>query len=241
MSAPDDERRGGRAWSDAVARRPGGYDVTWTHTVEGPDAQARFDALVLAAAPGARVLDLGCGDAAFTVRIARVAAHVTGVDFSEGMLALARERAGRAGAANVEFLLGHARTEADLPRGAFDLAYSRRGPNITVTVPDAVRPGGTLLGLHPLDDASGEARYAAGLAASGLEVVRFEGLEDRLRFPTLADLAGYLQRSPGMPDLRRPEHREELEARAAELARPDGGYAKRVRFLLWEARVPARP
>lgn len=240
MSLPEDERRGGRAWSDAVARRPGGYDVTWTHTVEGPDAQARFDALVLDAARGARALDLGCGDAAFTLRVAGVAAHVTGVDYSEGMLGLARARAGREGAGNVDFLLGHARTGIDLPRAAFDLAYSRRGPNITVAVPAAVRPGGALLGLHPLDDASGEARYAKGLAASGLEVVRFEGLDDVLLFPTLEDLAGYLQRSPGMPDLRRPEHREELEARAAELVRPGGGYAKRVRFLLWEARVPLR-
>ncbi len=42
-----------------------------------------------------RVLDLGCGTGRHALRLAAVGAQVTAVDFSEGMLARARNRAGR--------------------------------------------------------------------------------------------------------------------------------------------------
>ncbi|MFD1731317.1 hypothetical protein ACFSC4_09960 [Deinococcus malanensis] len=35
------------------------------------------------------------------------------------------------------------------------MAYTRRGPNITVVVPALVRAGGVLLGLHPLERDAG--------------------------------------------------------------------------------------
>ncbi|MFD1731316.1 hypothetical protein ACFSC4_09955 [Deinococcus malanensis] len=41
-----------------------------------------------------------------------------------------------------------------------------------------------------------------------------------------------------MPDVRQPEHADLLRALAREHAHPEGGYAKPVRWLLWEARVP---
>jgi len=51
----------------------------------------------------ARVLDLGCGDGTLTARLAALFPHgeVVGIDASEGMLAIARQKAAR----NVRFLL----------------------------------------------------------------------------------------------------------------------------------------
>jgi SAM-dependent methyltransferase len=80
---------------------------------------------------GMRALDIGCGCGNQTLALARqigAGGHITGVDISEPMLALARQRAGDAGsdAAGVEFLLADASSHAFAP-GSFDLLFSRFG------------------------------------------------------------------------------------------------------------------
>ena len=231
-----DNQSAGRTWSDDLARRPGGYAQTWDQWVEGPDAQAQFDALVLEQAAGQTVLDCGCGDGQFTVQVAHTARQITGLDYSAGLLAHAERNAAQAGISNISFVLGHARQEVSLQPETFDLAYSRRGPNISLVIPTCVRRGGLLLGLHPLSDASQAMRYSDSLRESNLELLHLEGIDDTLRFPTLDDLAGFLNRTPGMPDVRQPEHSGLLMEQAAALAHRGGGYAKRVHYLLWMAR-----
>ncbi|PYE52745.1 class I SAM-dependent methyltransferase [Deinococcus yavapaiensis] len=231
-------REGGQAWSDEVASRPDGYRQTWTQWIEGPNAQGLFDALVLQRATGRTVLDCGCGDGVFTLGVARVTAHVTALDFSGGMLDQARRVVRNAGMTNVDFVHGHARRDAPPKAEHFDVAYSRRGPNITLVVPRTVKRGGVLLGLQPLRDAAGEERYRLGLAESRLDVVRFEAYDDVLCFPTLDDFTRYLSRVPGMPDFRRAEHAELLGAHAEQARRRDGTFGAPVHYLLWEARRP---
>lgn len=73
-------------------------------------------------------LDIGCGCGNQTLALARMlgpAAHVTGIDVSEPMLAVARTRAAD-GAARLEFLRADAATHAFAP-GSFDLLFSRFG------------------------------------------------------------------------------------------------------------------
>lgn len=54
------------------------------------------------------VLDLGCGPGTISVEMARLVApgNVTGIDFSESQVLLARKHAGEAGVSNVDFHLG---------------------------------------------------------------------------------------------------------------------------------------
>ena len=86
--------------------------------------------LLDAIAPGtdAQVLDVGCGTGAVALAIAgRLGpeAHVTGVDISAPMIALARERAQRAGLA-VDFIVADAQQHAFAP-GSLDRIVSRFG------------------------------------------------------------------------------------------------------------------
>jgi ubiquinone/menaquinone biosynthesis C-methylase UbiE len=74
------------------------YDDLADRWADIVDTEARDDVLwstlesMLPDPPGARVLDAGCGSGVFTARLADAGADVVGVDLSEEMLAVARDR-----------------------------------------------------------------------------------------------------------------------------------------------------
>lgn len=91
-----------------------------------PFGEAAIEALALG--PDDRVVDIGCGTGATTLRLsAQVApSDVVGVDISATMLGLARQRAAAAGTTNVRFV--NADVQVDPIEGApFDAAFSRFG------------------------------------------------------------------------------------------------------------------
>jgi SAM-dependent methyltransferase len=109
---------------------------------------------ILAAQPGERVLDVGCGCGDTALAIARAvgpAGRVLGVDISMPMLARARERAAAAGLANASFEHADAQTHA-LPAAAFDALFSRFGvmffeapATAFANLARALRPGGRVV------------------------------------------------------------------------------------------------
>jgi SAM-dependent methyltransferase len=105
----------GRAWVDeqeSLDRMFGSFEAMLADTVS----------------PGSRVLDIGCGTGATTIAAARRAGpegRVTGIDISEPMLALARERAAHAGVA-AQFIQADAEI-AVLEPASFDSLISRFG------------------------------------------------------------------------------------------------------------------
>lgn len=81
------------------------------------------------ARPGERVLDVGCGPGATAIPLAAAVGpigQVTGVDISEPMLGLLRQRIAERGIANVVPLLADAQSHA-FPPASFDLITSRFG------------------------------------------------------------------------------------------------------------------
>src|SRR3954470_2607930 len=109
--------------------------------------------LVLAAnpQPGERALDLCCGTGDISFALARKGASVLGLDFSEPMLRIARQRAVQAG--SVEFVQGDAQA-LGFEDGSFDIVtigYGFRNlpdPRAGLIEMDRVtRPGGRLLAL----------------------------------------------------------------------------------------------
>ena len=157
--APDGNAAQIAYWNDRAAGN-------WTALQERLDAvfaPLTHDALrAAAAAPGERVIDVGCGCGATILALAeRVAptGHVTGLDVSEPMAARARERIAGAGL-GAEVLVSDA-TSHPFPRADADLMFSRFGVMFFAdpvaafaNLRRAMRPGGRLLfaAWRPLAD-----------------------------------------------------------------------------------------
>lgn len=128
----------------------------WTRHADGIDkmlgrlTQAAFD--VLALRSGERVLDVGCGGGATTLKAAAIvgeAGRAVGVDISRPLLELGRQRA--AGRDNIAFVEADAGA-AQIPGAPFDAAFSRFGVmffeepvRAFENIRRAVAPGGRLV------------------------------------------------------------------------------------------------
>ena len=112
----------------------------------------RLVAEVAALKPG-RALDVGCGEGADAIWLARSGWTVTAIDISDVALSRAREAAGRAGAA-VEWARGDA-LQTPFAAGSFDLVSMQypalpkaAGEAAVRKLLDTVRPGGLLVAVY---------------------------------------------------------------------------------------------
>jgi malonyl-CoA O-methyltransferase len=111
--------------TDALASVRSGYD-RWSavYDHDGNPLQALEGPVVRAAAGdvcGLNVLDLGCGTGRHALWLAAAGARVTGVDFSDGMLAEARRKPG---ADAVRFVVHDLHELLPFADGEFDLVVS---------------------------------------------------------------------------------------------------------------------
>ncbi len=103
---------------------------------------------------GESVLEIGCGTGAVTLPLAQAVGEngrVVGVDLSEPMLDVARQRLSESGTRNTTLLLGDAQV-MPLERSAFDIATSRMGVMFFAdsvaafhNIAGALKPGGRLV------------------------------------------------------------------------------------------------
>jgi SAM-dependent methyltransferase len=114
-------------------------------------------------------LDVGCGEGADAIWLAREGWTVTAIDISDIALTRAREAGIRAGVA-VEWVCGSA-LETPLPAGSFDLVSMQypallkaSGEAAVRTLLDTVRPGKLLLAVyHDLNDEQREHMKSRGV------------------------------------------------------------------------------
>lgn len=123
---------------------------------------------LLAPEPGERILDLGCGDGALTIRLLERGCEVIGIDASADMVAAARER-------GINALVGDAHAlEYD---GEFDAIFSNAAlhwmdepQQVIHSVRRALKPGGRFVG-----EFGGEGNVAAVMTGVR-KVLRRRGL-----------------------------------------------------------------
>jgi ubiquinone/menaquinone biosynthesis C-methylase UbiE len=92
------------------------HDANPLQALEGPHVRA-----ALGDVRGLNVLDLGCGTGRHSLWLAAAGATVTGVDFSEAMLAEAR---GKLGSEAIRFVVHDLHEPLPFPAGRFDLVVS---------------------------------------------------------------------------------------------------------------------
>lgn len=95
--------------------------------LDGSDGEDEFDEELLKIVRDKEVLDIGCGPGEFTLRVARRAKHVVGIDSSETALRLAKQNLSRTRLENIAFLKGKAE-RLQVPEETYDVVFSRRGP-----------------------------------------------------------------------------------------------------------------
>jgi SAM-dependent methyltransferase len=118
--------------------------------------------------PPGRALDVGCGEGADAMWLARNGWTVTAIDISDTALQRARDAARKVGVV-VEWVCGDALVTA-FPARSFDLLSIQypalpkaAGESAVRTLLDTVRPGGLLLAIyHDLDDAHREHMKSRG-------------------------------------------------------------------------------
>jgi SAM-dependent methyltransferase len=167
---------------------PAGQAVEWDARYGEHDAamwsgrpNGRLVAEVADLSPG-RALDVGCGEGADAVWLARRGWTVTGIDVSDLALQRARAAAERVGVA-IEWTCGDA-LRTGLPARSFDLVSlqypalpAAPGEAAVQTLLDTVRPGGVLLAVyHDLDD-----EHREHMKAQGFDPADYVSADDLVR------------------------------------------------------------
>src|SRR5207249_30390 len=96
-----------REYWERVYALPENYMVESAVT-EGNDGEDEFDARMLDACVGRVVLDVGCGDGLFTIRMAERAEEVIGGDFSRIAISEARKNLANSGKRNLRLEIANA-------------------------------------------------------------------------------------------------------------------------------------
>ncbi len=220
-----------REYWEKVYALPENY-MAETALTEGNDGEDEFDAKMLDACVGRVVLDVGCGDGLFTIRMAERAEQIIGVDFSRIAVAEAKKNLGKSESKNLRFEMANAES-LNFPKEAFDLVTCRRGPvtdgerslreshrvlkrsGILMEITIGERDKENLVQIFGRGQMLASERVIA-LKERMLRQAGFKNLEIKEYiateiFPTIRDLTIRLKNSPIIPSFNAERDRQHLE------------------------------
>lgn len=171
------------------------HESLWEALPEGtrpPHLEARMAFLLEHAQPGARVLDVGCGEGWFTGALARAGREAVGIDVAEEPLRRAREREGE-----LDVRLVPAEGPWPLEDVSFDAVWAGEAiEHVTDTsgwlseVRRVLRSGGSLALSTPAHEPL--TRLALGLSGRAF-AAHFDPRSDHLRFYTRRTVVALLE------------------------------------------------
>ncbi len=106
--------------------------------------ERRLGAIEAALAPDSAVLDMACGSGLMAVRIAPQLRHLTAIDISPKMIAIARDRARAAGVGNISFSVTSVE-DFTAPPASFDVVLAMSILHLLDDPPGAIAKAFTLL------------------------------------------------------------------------------------------------
>jgi ubiquinone/menaquinone biosynthesis C-methylase UbiE len=115
-----------------------------------------FEAQVQPRAAGAKVLEFGCGDSSYAVKLSQWGGSVTAIDISDEAIEETRRRVRDAGFLNRTSLIRMNAEELDFPEASFDLVVGRAIlhhldlEKSYAAISRVLRPGGAAIFLEPL-------------------------------------------------------------------------------------------
>lgn len=130
------------------------------------------------------ILDLGCGTGYLSTWYAGLADRVTGVDFSEASIALAKKMAAKLKAKNARFLVFDLCADAQPDIGLFDAVVDTQTLSTVQNIPRALgnikaclAPGGVLVSVPSLETARHARAYIRCLENAGFRLHSFEFIQ----------------------------------------------------------------
>jgi SAM-dependent methyltransferase len=222
-------------WYDMIAKRNGGYKSDAIYSVEGLSGETVFEEKLVSMLPNYKmVLDAGCGHGEFTLKMAKYATDLIGIDFSIELIRIAESLKMHHQFDNVRFIYASTKGELPFKDGQFDLIYDRRGPTSILNHSRILRSGGAVFGIHSAE----KNKVLERLEANGfidIEVKEYD--EALILFPNEREFAKHLSSMHGNPDYTLQENRKELDNLIIENMR-DGRLSLKEWRYIWKAKKP---
>lgn len=239
-----------------IANKFGGYGFNnkkpeyTTEYINGEPEKIFKEKIMLLADKNKKVLDVGCGDGIFAFNLADYFMNVVGIDISEGLIEVAKEKQKELGINNCEFSVQDAEN-INFENDSFDLVFTRRGPTPYKEFYRLLKPGGYMCAINigekdtkPLQDVFGRGqgygqsdvlklnRDARILEEIGFKVVFAEEYFYKEYYPTYEEIDLFLQGVPIFKDFDSEKDRGLLEKYVSENISEKGVELERHRYVL---------